>query len=108
MTTRILTTKAPLFRPLRASSLRTYIKPTPTSKRQEFFIAASFPDDFEAPVVSEKRGVATPSWDEIHATMSEAMVKADRGDVQFRMASSREELERLLQPDRMDPKMDEM
>ncbi|KAE8137420.1 hypothetical protein BDV38DRAFT_246756 [Aspergillus pseudotamarii] len=79
-----------------------------SSKNQEFFIAASFPDDFESPTLSEKRGVPTSSWDELHATLSEAAVKADRGEVKMQQLTSREELERMLQPDKMDPKIDEM
>ncbi|OGM48226.1 hypothetical protein ABOM_002160 [Aspergillus bombycis] len=87
------------------------IQPHPeaySSKNQEFFIAASFPDDFESPTLTEKRGVATPAWDELHATLSEAAVKADRGEVKMQQLTSREELERMLQPDKMDPKIDEM
>ncbi|KAE8315226.1 hypothetical protein BDV41DRAFT_531468 [Aspergillus transmontanensis] len=98
---------------LRTSALtRTYqIQAHPeaySSKNQEFFIAASFPDDFESPTLSEKRGVPTPSWDELHATLSEAAVKADRGEVKMQQLTSREELERMLQPDKLDPKIDEM
>ncbi|KAE8372102.1 hypothetical protein BDV26DRAFT_298157 [Aspergillus bertholletiae] len=79
-----------------------------SSKNQQFFITASFPDDAEAPMLTEKRGVATPTWDEPHATLSEAMVKADRGEVKMQQLTSREELERMLQPDKLDPKIDEM
>ncbi|KAB8068814.1 hypothetical protein BDV29DRAFT_162057 [Aspergillus leporis] len=79
-----------------------------TSKNQEFFIAASFPDDFELPTLTEKRGVPTAQWDELHATLSEASVKADRGEIKMQQLTSREELEKLLQPETMDPKIDEM
>ncbi|KAB8231328.1 uncharacterized protein BDW43DRAFT_282785 [Aspergillus alliaceus] len=79
-----------------------------SSKNQEFFIAASFPDDFESPTLTEKRGVPTSSWDEMHATLSEASVKADRGEIQMQQFTSREELEKMLQPENMDPKIDEM
>ncbi|KAE8352216.1 hypothetical protein BDV28DRAFT_161909 [Aspergillus coremiiformis] len=101
-----------LRRPLLPALTRTYqIQAHPeayTSKNQEFFIAASFPDDFESPTLTEKRGVPTPSWDEMHATLSEAVVKADRGEIKMQQLTSREELERMLQPENMDPKIDEM
>jgi hypothetical protein len=35
---------------------------------------ASFPDDFEAPTLIEKRDVSPATWDELHATLSEASV----------------------------------
>ncbi|KAL4891464.1 hypothetical protein BDV59DRAFT_203383 [Aspergillus ambiguus] len=79
------------------------------TKGEDFFIAASFPDDFESPTLIKKRGTGTPTWDEIHATISEASVKADRGDVRFQPSRSpRQDLEKFIQPDRLEPKMDEM
>jgi hypothetical protein len=35
-------------------------------------------------------------------------VKADRGEIKMQQLTSREELEKLLQPETMDPKIDEM
>ncbi|KAF7597199.1 hypothetical protein BBP40_009539 [Aspergillus hancockii] len=79
-----------------------------TPKNQEFYVAASFPDDFELPSLTEQRDVPTGVWDEMHATLSEAAVKADRGEIKMQQLTSREELEKMLQPDTMDPKIDEM
>ncbi|KAL5363316.1 hypothetical protein BJX96DRAFT_177958 [Aspergillus floccosus] len=80
-----------------------------SNKGEDFFIAASFPDDFEAPTLIKKSEMGTPTWDEIHATLSEASVKADRGEVKFQPPrSQRQDIENFILPDKMDPKIDEM
>ncbi|GAB1218079.1 hypothetical protein ATERTT37_007325 [Aspergillus terreus] len=70
---------------------------------------ASFPDDFEAPTLIEKRDVSPATWDELHATLSEASVKADRGEVKAQPPKTpRQDIEKFLQPDTLDPKIDEI
>ncbi|GES62041.1 hypothetical protein ATETN484_0007002200 [Aspergillus terreus] len=80
-----------------------------SNKGDDFFIMASFPDDFEAPTLIEKRDVSPATWDEIHATLSEAAVKADRGEVKAQPPPTpRQDIEKFLQPDTLDPKIDEI
>ncbi|KAF9892071.1 hypothetical protein FE257_002477 [Aspergillus nanangensis] len=86
---------------------------TRSTKSEEFFMASAFPDS-DSPTITQKRGMGTPTWDESQATASEADVKADRGDVEFRpfnpytQEQEQERTERIINPDRMDPKIDEM
>ncbi|PLB46381.1 hypothetical protein P170DRAFT_438191 [Aspergillus steynii IBT 23096] len=89
--------------------LRPYHPEPISTKGEDFYVAATFPDDYESPtLIIKKAGGAPPSWDELHATLSEASVKADRGDVEFRPLERRDEIERILWPDREEPKIDEL
>ncbi|KKK12981.1 hypothetical protein P175DRAFT_0543480 [Aspergillus ochraceoroseus IBT 24754] len=76
-----------------------------TTKRDEFFITASYPDDFESPTLITKRSTSgTPEWDEINATLSEADIKADRGE-----AYKKGRPDDVFQPEAdLEPKIDEL
>ncbi|PLN79951.1 hypothetical protein BDW42DRAFT_194813 [Aspergillus taichungensis] len=74
-------------------------------KGDDFYLAPTFPDDFESPTMY-RNNFGTSHWDEIHATLSEASVKADRGDVSFETVS--EMGMEGMAPDEMVPKLDEM
>ncbi|KAA8651190.1 uncharacterized protein ATNIH1004_000068 [Aspergillus tanneri] len=93
------------LRPIQARFLH---PETASTKGEDFYVAATFPDDFEAPTLIIKKKGGAPSWDELHSTLSEASIKADRGEVDFRPLGGRDEIERILWPDREDPKIDEM
>ncbi|PYI04781.1 hypothetical protein BO78DRAFT_319738 [Aspergillus sclerotiicarbonarius CBS 121057] len=85
-----------------------------SNKGEEFFITASFPDDFEAPSLVKKRdeqGQSLGHWDEFHATSSEVSVKADRGDINIHQQQQQQrmsrDLDRNLQ-EAEEPRIDEM
>ncbi|OOF95558.1 hypothetical protein ASPCADRAFT_208042 [Aspergillus carbonarius ITEM 5010] len=67
-----------LLRPAYAARVCYYHPPEVRSnKGEEFFITASFPDDFEAPSLikkSDEQGQSLGHWDEFHATSSEVSV----------------------------------
>ncbi|KAL3470553.1 hypothetical protein BJX99DRAFT_239240 [Aspergillus californicus] len=76
-----------------------------TSKVDDFYVNSSFPDDSESPpTMTQKRTSvhATPDWEEMNATQSEADVKADRNEA----AQKRGRMDDLLQTE--EPKLDEM
>ncbi|KAH8422290.1 uncharacterized protein LDX57_000048 [Aspergillus melleus] len=90
--------------------LRPYHPEPISTKGEDFYVAATFPDDFESPtlIIKKKGGGPPPSWDELHSTLSEASVKADRGEVEFKPLERRDDIERILWPDREEPKIDEL
>ncbi|KAF4211542.1 hypothetical protein CNMCM5878_002490 [Aspergillus fumigatiaffinis] len=50
----------------------------------EIYIPPQYPDNFEEPsLIKKKDSSGHERWEEIDSTVSEASVKADRGDVQF-------------------------
>ncbi|PWY67900.1 hypothetical protein BO70DRAFT_366197 [Aspergillus heteromorphus CBS 117.55] len=83
-----------------------------STKDEDFFIAASFPDDFEKPpsLVKHNQKESSGHWDELHATWSEVSVKADRGDINIQQQKTKKgHLDDTFQPESdLEPKIDEM
>jgi hypothetical protein len=70
------------FRPI--PLLRAYHHPELSNKGEKFYIPPQYPDNFEEPsLIKKKDSSGHERWEEIDSTVSEASVKADRGDVQF-------------------------
>ncbi|GFF58813.1 hypothetical protein IFM61606_06991 [Aspergillus udagawae] len=86
------------FRPL--PLLRAYHPPEyHSNKGDKFYIPPQFPDNFELPsVIKEKDSKGHERWEEVDSTLSEASVKADRGDVQFEV-KQKEMKSKKKQPD---------
>ncbi|PYH95706.1 hypothetical protein BO71DRAFT_397802 [Aspergillus ellipticus CBS 707.79] len=79
-----------------------------SSKDEEFFITSAYPDGFEPPSLVKKHHEG--EWEEIHATMSEVSVKADRGDINIQQQQQKKtHLDDTFQPESdLEPKIDEM
>ncbi|CAI7620926.1 unnamed protein product [Penicillium pancosmium] len=73
-------------------------------------VAASFPDDFESSLLASdlpEESKSMARWEEALATLSEAAVKADRGDIRFNMQSRVKKTETPSMENR-EPELDEM
>ncbi|KAH2305917.1 hypothetical protein KXW60_002962 [Aspergillus fumigatus] len=87
------------FRPL--PLLRAYHNPElHSNKGEKFYIPAQYPDNFESPsLIKTKDSSGHKRWEEVDSTVSEASVKADRGDVQFEVKQKEIKTKQKVQPD---------
>ncbi|GIJ92175.1 hypothetical protein Asppvi_011151 [Aspergillus pseudoviridinutans] len=68
------------------------------------YIPPQYPDNFELPpIIKEKDHKGHEKWEEIDSTLSEASVKADRGDVQFEVKKQESKSTKTTKSARPDP-----
>ncbi|GFF23709.1 hypothetical protein IFM46972_00765 [Aspergillus udagawae] len=83
----------------KCKSLLTASSVSPLIHGNVVYIPPQFPDNFELPsVIKEKDSKGHERWEEVDSTLSEASVKADRGDVQFEV-KQKEMKSKKKQPD---------